>query len=70
MADDQFFLQKKSVVNFSCLLLMPSIFLFLWIFGVPLITLIAAVVILCVFVCLVGSYIMTRFSGFSENAEN
>jgi hypothetical protein len=64
-----FSFKKKSVVDVACLLLMPSIFLLLWIFGVPLIKLIAAVVILCSVICLIGSYIMTRVRGISENDE-
>lgn len=60
-------LKRGSVVDLACLLLLPLIFLFLWIYGVPLKILLPAVVLLCVIICLVGSYIMTRIREISVN---
>jgi hypothetical protein len=61
------FLTWRSKADVVCILLLPIIFVGLWIYGLSLKTLISVMVLLCVPICLIGSFVISKNGKFSKN---
>ncbi len=57
-----FSLKKGSAMDVACLLLLPLLFLLLWVLGVSLMKLIIVLLFACILICSIGCILISKYN--------